>query len=158
MEKIIKSKKKGFTLIELIIVIAIIAILAAIAVPNFIALRNRSANNADLQSCQTIKKAVEVMVADNTLPTTADISFTVAFDTVELPTTAKATLVATPATSTQADAISTSLSNVRPPQGHAMTATVDLNNPNAVTYGSTTALGYTITISDTGIVQVFTTH
>ena len=38
----IKINQKGFTLIELMIVIAIIAILAAIAIPNFIAYRNKA--------------------------------------------------------------------------------------------------------------------
>jgi type IV pilus assembly protein PilA len=37
-----RTNNKGFTLIELMIVIAIIGILAAIAIPNFIAYRNKS--------------------------------------------------------------------------------------------------------------------
>ena len=38
----LRSNSQGFTLIELIIVIAIIGILAAIAIPNFIAYRNKT--------------------------------------------------------------------------------------------------------------------
>lgn len=48
-----RKDNKGFTLIELMIVIAIIGILAAIAIPNFISYRDKaycSAMDSDVQS------------------------------------------------------------------------------------------------------------
>ena len=53
-----RSNTKGFTLIELMIVIAIIGILAAIAIPNFISYRNKSFCSRTESDASTIAAAM----------------------------------------------------------------------------------------------------
>jgi type IV pilus assembly protein PilA len=58
------TNKKGFTLIELMIVIAIIGILAAIAIPNFIAYRNKAYCSKAETDAQNVVAALSSYFAD----------------------------------------------------------------------------------------------
>ena len=64
------KKKKGFTLIELIIVIAIIAILAAIAIPNFLSIQRKARVKADIASAKTIYDATSALIAEGKIIST----------------------------------------------------------------------------------------
>jgi len=58
-------KNEGFTLIELMIVVAIIGILAAIAIPQFSAYRTRSFNSAAEADIRNAATAQEAYYVDN---------------------------------------------------------------------------------------------
>ena len=59
------KRQKGFTLIELIVVIMILGILATIAVPKFLKTSARAHDNATRQSLAVVRNAIELYTADN---------------------------------------------------------------------------------------------
>ena len=60
-----KLNKKGFTLIELMIVVAIIGILAAIAIPKFADLIGKSKEGATKGSLSSVRGALQIYYGDN---------------------------------------------------------------------------------------------
>ena len=65
LSKVKRNNEKGFTLIELMIVIAIIGILAAIAIPQFSAYRTRSYNSAAQSDLRNFATAQEAFYVDH---------------------------------------------------------------------------------------------
>lgn len=55
-----KSRKGGFTLVELMVVVAVIAILAAIAMPQFLSAADRARSAKETADIQIIKNATQL--------------------------------------------------------------------------------------------------
>lgn len=63
----LKKNKKGYTLTELIVVVAILGVLAAIAVPSVMSAIESSKKQADITSMKAMETAVQVCLADGSL-------------------------------------------------------------------------------------------
>jgi prepilin-type N-terminal cleavage/methylation domain-containing protein len=63
--KINTNRKWGFTLVEIMIVVAIIGLLAAIAIPNFVRARTTSQQNACINNLRQIDGAKQTWALEN---------------------------------------------------------------------------------------------
>ena len=70
------SRKSGFTLIEIMIVVAVIGLLAAIAIPNFIKARSTSQVNACINNLRQIDGAEQQWALELKQPASATPAYT----------------------------------------------------------------------------------
>lgn len=73
-----RTSRSGFTLVEIMIVVAIIGLLAAIAIPNFSKARSTAQRNACINNLRQIDGAKELWATENRktegdVPTEADV-------------------------------------------------------------------------------------
>ena len=68
-ENLKKSRKGGFTLVELMVVVAVIAILVAIAMPQFLSAADRARTAKETADIQIIKNATQLYMIDKNVDT-----------------------------------------------------------------------------------------
>ena len=114
------SRKSGFTLVEIMIVVAIIGLLAAIAIPNFVKARTTSQANACINNLRQYDGAVQQYALEQKQASTATYTMSLIKPYIKL--TSTTVLPTCPANGTQTEGASVtnpptcSLSGATPPR------------------------------------------
>ena len=130
--KMVKKAQAGFTLIELMIVVAIIGILAAVALPAYSKYMDKAKFSEVILSTQAAKTAVEICATDlpvvNSLPNTGCIGGAAGIPAdVTSPNPSKYTATVTTAATGVITAVPKSFGNVTATQTYILTPAVDAN-------------------------------
>lgn len=72
--EIAKNKKKGFTLVEVIVVLVILAILAAILIPSMIGWINKAQNKSAIVEARSVVLAAQTVASENYKDTDANLA------------------------------------------------------------------------------------
>lgn len=118
-----KTNKKGFTLIEMLVVIAIIAVLVAIIIPTVTSATNKAACATNAANLRSVKAEVVTALL------TGDTS---KYGAITIPTTDTPTTITTPTACPKAK----KTTEPACADGATMVITVDKNRNVTVTYGS----------------------
>lgn len=137
MEK--KMNNKGFSLVELIIVIAIMAVLVGILAPQFLKYVERSRNSTDITNAQEITAAIQAYAAD---PEATDTFATDAGTTIKITKTADPAISGTNATAVKNGLVEAGVSTTKCKSKtkwteYTITVVVDANGKVSFKYSDT---------------------
>ncbi len=90
-----KMNNKGFSLVELIIVIAIMAVLVGVLAPQFIKYVEQSRRSNDIATAEEIRQAILADIADGTISN--ELATATAYDGSDSSTVKASTITGTPA-------------------------------------------------------------
>jgi prepilin-type N-terminal cleavage/methylation domain-containing protein len=144
-----KTGQRGFTLIELMIVVAIIGILAAVAIPKFAEMLRKSKEGASKGSLTNLRSALTIYISDNEGITPMTYCATADY------TAATLTAVMTPK---YMEAIPTAKLGTYHQDGATIRVVSSSDRSNSTTVQTTDAMGWVYTSTSGGAWWVNCTH